>query len=116
MDWFWTWSGECFGYRWDHRLFAYDGRQVGKFHGEEVYGSGGRYLGEIMSDNRLITNTGKKGWIRSEVHNSRNSPHLHTPRSAPNPLTPPRLTRIPPSKLPSFSVLPPSNLPRLRLL
>ena len=33
-------------------------------HGDEVYGSDGRYLGEIKNGNRLITNTGKKGWTK----------------------------------------------------
>ncbi|MDE0373996.1 MAG: hypothetical protein OXI73_15835 [Rhodospirillales bacterium] len=64
MDWFWTWGGECFGYRRDDRLFAYHGLQVGKFHEDEVYGSDGRYLGEIKSGNRLITNIGKKSRIQ----------------------------------------------------
>lgn len=60
MDWFWTWGGECFGYRSDDKLFTYHGRQAGRFYGDEVYGSDGRYLGEIKNENRLITNSGKK--------------------------------------------------------
>ncbi len=59
MDWFWTWGGECFGYRRDDKLFTYHGLQVGRFYGDEVYGSDGRYLGEIKSEKRLITNGGK---------------------------------------------------------
>jgi hypothetical protein len=65
MDWFWTWGGECFGYRHDDRLFTYHGTQAGQFYGDEVYGANGRYLGEIMSENRLITHRGKKGWVKS---------------------------------------------------
>jgi hypothetical protein len=65
MDWFWDWGGECFGYRVDDKLFAYHGVQVGRFDDEEVYGADGRYLGEIMSDNRLITHRGKKGYRHS---------------------------------------------------
>jgi hypothetical protein len=65
MDWFWTWGGECFGYRNGDWLFAYTGRQVGKFYDDEVYGADGRYLGEVRSKNRLITHRGKKGWIKS---------------------------------------------------
>ena len=65
MDWLWTWGGECFGYRKNDRLFAYHGMQVGRFQGDEVYGSDGRYLGELKSRNRLITNLGKKGWVKS---------------------------------------------------
>ena len=60
MDWFWTWSGECFGYRKDDRLFTYGGKQAGKFYGDEVYSSDGRYLGELKSEKRLITKCGKK--------------------------------------------------------
>jgi hypothetical protein len=64
VEWYWTWGGECFGYRQANRLFAHHGRQVGQFYGNEVYGSDGRYLGEVMNDNRLITNQGKRGWVR----------------------------------------------------
>ena len=65
MDWFWTWGGECFGYRVDDRLFTYHGVQIGRFDDDEVYGSDGGYLGEIMSENRLITHRGKKNWRHS---------------------------------------------------
>jgi hypothetical protein len=64
-DWLWTWGGECFGYRRDDRLFAYYGKQVGKFHGDEVYGADGSYLGELKSEKRLITNLSKQSWRRS---------------------------------------------------
>jgi hypothetical protein len=57
MDWFWNWGGECFGYRDGDNLFTYFGREVGRFDGEEIYGSNGRYLGEVMSDNRLMMTT-----------------------------------------------------------
>jgi hypothetical protein len=62
MDWFWTWGGKCFGYRRGDKLFAHHGLQVGKFYRDEVYGSDGRYLGEIRSSRRLITNRSKIGW------------------------------------------------------
>ena len=55
MNWFWNWGGECFGYRDGDSLFTYFGREAGRFDGEEIYGSNGRYLGEVVSDNRLIT-------------------------------------------------------------
>jgi hypothetical protein len=60
MDWFWNWGGECFGYRDGDSVFTYFGKEVGRFDGEEIYGSNGRYLGEVMSDNRLITSRSKK--------------------------------------------------------
>jgi hypothetical protein len=50
MEWFWNWGGECFGYREGDALYAYHGLQVGRFDEDEVYGSDGRYLGEIMSE------------------------------------------------------------------
>lgn len=72
MKWYWTWGGECFGYRINHRLFAHHGIEAGRFDGDEVYGSDGRYLGEVKSDNRLITHGGKKHW-----HGSAFSPSRH---------------------------------------
>ena len=63
MDWFWTWGGECFGYRIDDGLFTHDGREVGRFSEKEIYGPDGRYLGEVMNDNRLITCLGKRNWV-----------------------------------------------------
>jgi hypothetical protein len=47
MDWFWNWGGECFGYRDGESLFTYFGREAGRFDGEEIYGSNGRYLAEV---------------------------------------------------------------------
>jgi hypothetical protein len=44
-------------------LFTYDGAEVGRFSGPEVYGVDGRYLGEIgkaVDGDRLITNLYKK--------------------------------------------------------
>jgi hypothetical protein len=65
MDWLWIWGGECFGYRKGDRLFTYHGVQAGRFHDEEVYGRDGRYLGEVKSSKRLITNRAKQSWTRS---------------------------------------------------
>ncbi len=59
MKWLWTWGGTSFGYRVDDDLRTHDGRHVGRFHGDEVYGTDGRYLGELKSDNRLITSRSK---------------------------------------------------------
>ncbi|HUS08811.1 MAG TPA: hypothetical protein VMZ52_21080 [Bryobacteraceae bacterium] len=57
--WLWTWSGACFGYRRRDSLFTYDGREVGRFDGNEVYGSNVQYLGEVKDD-RLITRAAHK--------------------------------------------------------
>jgi hypothetical protein len=40
-------------------LFTRDGRHVGRFQRNEVFGKSGKYLGEIK-DHRLITNVAKK--------------------------------------------------------
>jgi hypothetical protein len=45
-------------------LWTHDGRHLGQFHGDEVYGPDGWYLGEIKGKDRLITNISKKGCRR----------------------------------------------------
>jgi len=65
MEWLWTWGGVSFGYREGDNLWTHDGRHVGRFHEEEIYGVDGSYLGELRNKNRLITNLGKKNWRRS---------------------------------------------------
>jgi hypothetical protein len=62
MKWYWTWSGKCFGYRDGDALRTYYGKHVGNFVGDIIYGTNGKYLGEVMNDNSLITCTSKKGW------------------------------------------------------
>ncbi len=66
IEWYWTWGGISFGYREGNSLFTYDGVEVGRFRGREVYGSDGRYLGECGTGNeatRLITNTHKRSQV-----------------------------------------------------
>ena len=58
----WTWGGTFLVIVTVTNFATHDGRHVGRFHGDEVYGSDGRYLGEIESDNRLITCLSKKSW------------------------------------------------------
>ena len=53
------------GYRDAYELWTYDGKHIGHFHKDEVYARNGKYLGEIMSRNRLITNKNKKSWRRN---------------------------------------------------
>jgi hypothetical protein len=65
MEWLWTWGGISFGYREGDNLWTHDGRHVGRFYAEEVYGPDGHYLGEIRNKNRLITNLNKKNQRRS---------------------------------------------------
>ena len=64
VGWLWTWSGISFGYRVDDQLRTHDGRHVGNFVGEEVYGADGVYLGELASADRLITRLRKLGRFR----------------------------------------------------
>jgi hypothetical protein len=63
-NWLWAWNGVCFGYRRGESLFTYDGFEVGRFSGAEVYGADGSYIGEIRSSevdgDRLITSSYKK--------------------------------------------------------
>jgi hypothetical protein len=62
MSWLWTWSGVSFGYRYArNQLRTHDGRHVGNFVEGEIYGPDGRYLGELLSDDRLITRQRKLG-------------------------------------------------------
>ena len=75
MTRYWTWSGTCFGYRQGDALFTYDGREVGRFHADEVYGADGVYLGEVMMSNRLITNCSKQSWRRFTFIPQRSSPY-----------------------------------------
>jgi len=71
-NWLWTWGGKCFGYREDDALFTYYGLQAGQFHGDEVYGADGHYLGEVMNNDRLITHKAKAGWRQSRFTPLRN--------------------------------------------
>lgn len=67
MQWLWTWGGECFGYREDDELWTYDGRHVARFDGSVLYGSNGRYLGEVR-ENRLITKKSMKSHVYTSFH------------------------------------------------
>jgi hypothetical protein len=53
-----------FGYRSGDSLFTHDGKEVGRFHGDEIYRRDGRYLGELKNAHRLIRQRGR-GTIRS---------------------------------------------------
>lgn len=67
-SWLWTWGGVCFGYRRGDSLYAYDGKEVGRFSGAEIYGPDGRYIGELSNASdgeRLITNVYKKSRVTS---------------------------------------------------
>ena len=59
MHHYWTWGGTYFGYRQGDLLFTHDGLCAGRFQGDDIYGRSGRYLGEVRSGNRLITNRSK---------------------------------------------------------
>jgi len=59
MDWLWTWSGLCFGYKDGSDLWTYDGKHIGTIVDDEITASDGSYLGEVRND-RLITMKSKK--------------------------------------------------------
>jgi hypothetical protein len=61
MIWLWTWGGICFGYMDADDIWTHDGLHIGKTKGKEISDPQGRYLGEIKSENRLITNKSTKG-------------------------------------------------------
>jgi hypothetical protein len=44
-----TWGGKYFGKRDGDSLFTLHGVEAGRFHGDEVFGSDGRYLGEVKN-------------------------------------------------------------------
>jgi hypothetical protein len=68
LNTFWNWGGRYVGYRLSDGLFCYDGRQVGYFaEGDEVYGCGGEYIGEVRQGNRLIRNLAKANWTRGAL-------------------------------------------------
>ncbi len=58
-QWLWTWSGAFFGYRRRDSLFTYDGREVGRFDGKEVYGPDVHYLGELKNDRLIVRESNK---------------------------------------------------------
>ena len=58
-QWLWTWSGTFFGYRRRDSLFTYDGREVGRFDGKEVYGPDVHYLGELKNDRLIVRESNK---------------------------------------------------------
>ena len=65
---FWNWGGHYIGYRLADSLYSNDGQQIGYFaEGDEVYACNGRYLGEVRTLDRLITNVKKKHWTRGIV-------------------------------------------------
>jgi hypothetical protein len=91
LDWLWTWNGDCFGYRQEASLFTYDGVEVGRFLGPEVYSFDGRYLGEMSAAQdgyRLITNVYKKSRTQEPFAISFSSPQRRLSRRPPeSPIT-----------------------------
>jgi hypothetical protein len=60
MKLLWNWGGTFFGHRDGDNLWTHNGKHIGRFYDNEVYGPDGQYLGEIKIDDRLITCVGKK--------------------------------------------------------
>jgi len=82
-DLMWTWSGVHFGYRRRNSLFTYDGIEVGRFSGAEIYGADGRYLGEVQSSeedgDRLVTGSYKKTCTAAAFTPTLERPYIKVP-------------------------------------
>ncbi len=61
----WTWRGTWFGYREGRELWTHDGRHVGRFVDDMVYGPSGRYLGEVRHG-RLLSRRASRA-LRGET-------------------------------------------------
>ena len=70
MQYLWTSGGTFFGYREEDSLFTHQGKCVGRFQGDEIYGSRGEYLGEIEGSGRLITDKSKKSLRGEQASNA----------------------------------------------
>jgi hypothetical protein len=55
-------AAKCFGYRDGDNLWTSNRKHVGRFHGDAIYGSDERYLGERHNQNRLIVHRSKSAW------------------------------------------------------
>ena len=53
MEWLWSWSGRCVGYREGVDLWISTGGHIGRFVEDVIYAPDGRYLGELATG-RLI--------------------------------------------------------------
>lgn len=60
LNWLWSWGGKCVGYKDEDYLWRYDGHNIGKFYGIEVYSPDGCYLFEQYSNGRLVIDKSKK--------------------------------------------------------
>lgn len=61
----WTWGGKYFGFRDGDDLRTHFGKHAGRFFGDEVYSSKGKYLGELRNKKFLITNRGKSHYAKA---------------------------------------------------
>jgi hypothetical protein len=55
-------GGKSFGWIGNGCLSTHYGKHVGMIQGDEIYDPTGHYLGEIINDDRLITNLSKRNW------------------------------------------------------
>lgn len=77
MQWLWTWGGKSFGYRQNDNLFTHFGKHIGKFYENEIYDARGKYLGELMNDNRLISSNSKKSFAKYPFAPYTGSPYVN---------------------------------------
>lgn len=88
MQYFWTWSGNFFGYRFNDLLFTYHGACAGRFVGADIYDSHGNYVGEVMSGSRLLTNRAKSNWTNTPAPLVRGSVSTRASRDVGLPMLP----------------------------
>lgn len=66
IDWLWTWRGVSFGYRKGASLFTYQGQEVARFYGNDLFGIDGDYIGEVLREHRLVTRPTKRIWRKQK--------------------------------------------------
>jgi len=54
LDWLWSWSGKCIGYKDKGFLWSSDGQVIGKFVDNEIFSPDGKYLGEMYTNNNRL--------------------------------------------------------------
>ncbi|HEX9062563.1 MAG TPA: hypothetical protein VF941_20505 [Clostridia bacterium] len=59
LKWLYSWNGVCIGYVEEGLLWHSDGKNLGKFSGNEVYAPDGKYLCELHPNGRLGVETSK---------------------------------------------------------
>ena len=76
MKHFWTWGGIYFGYSNENNLFTHNGKCIGSIQDGYVFDTRGRYLGEVIDNNRLISDRSKSNLMGQPCTNAAGAPYL----------------------------------------